>query len=57
MDSYYYHGKLNMSGINEHEAIFDPAFVDALLNIGGDVDEGASGGHVEPEFFSITFHL
>ena len=48
MDSYYYHGKLNMSGINEHEAIFDPAFVDALLHVAGDVDEGPAGGDFKP---------
>lgn len=56
MNTDYYCGKLNMPGIHEHEAILDTALVDALLDIGGDVDEGASGGDLEPEFFAVAFH-
>lgn len=56
MNSDFCHGKLNMPGINEHETIFYSAFVDALLHVGGDVEEGASGGDLEPEFFAIAFH-
>lgn len=56
MDSYYYHGKLNMLGIYQHETIFNPALVDALLHVSGDVDESAPGGDFEPEFFPVTFH-
>ena len=56
MNSYLYQGKLNMPGINEHETIFDATFVDTLLHVGGDVNEGPSGGDFEPEFFAIAFH-
>ena len=46
-----------MLGIDEYETIFYPALVDALLHVGRHVDEGASGVYLEPEFFSIAFHL
>ena len=44
-----------MLGIDEHEAVGNPAFIDALLNIRRN-DEGPPGGDVEPEFFLIAFH-
>jgi hypothetical protein len=46
-----------MLGINEYQAILNSAVVNTLLHIRGDVDEGPSGGHVEPEFFAEAFHL
>jgi len=45
-----------MLGIDEHEAIFNAALVDARLHIGCDVDEGPSRGHFEHPFFAATFH-
>ena len=50
-------GKLDMLGLDEHEAIFNPAFIDALLDIRSNIDECASGGDLEPKCCSITFHL
>lgn len=37
-----------MLGIDEHEPFGNSAFVDALLDVRGDIDKGASGGDVEP---------
>jgi hypothetical protein len=54
MKSGFYHGKLNMPGIDVHETLLDAAIVDALLNVAGDVDQGAAGGYLEPKFFSIV---
>jgi hypothetical protein len=45
-----------MLGIDEHQTLGNPALIDALLDIGGDVDEGPAGGHIEPELFSVAFH-
>lgn len=56
MKSDFYHGKLNMLGIDEHESFFNDAFVYALLHLAGDVDEGTASGHVEHEFFPEAFH-
>ena len=46
-----------MLGIYEYETFRDPAFIDALLDIRGDIDEGPSGGDVEPQFFAVAFHF
>ena len=56
MNTDYYCGKLNMPGIDQHEAILNPAFIDAMLDIGCDVDEGTPGGDLEPQFFSVASH-
>ena len=45
-----------MRGIDEHKAILDSAVANAFLDIRGDVDEGPSGRHVEPEFLAVAFH-
>ncbi|VTR70089.1 hypothetical protein DESC_780278 [Desulfosarcina cetonica] len=42
--------------VDQHQALFDAAFVDALLNVGCDVDERPAGGDLEPEFFAVAFH-
>jgi hypothetical protein len=57
MNTDYYHGKLNMLGIDEYKTIFDATFVDTLLHVTGDVDKSATGGDFEPEFFAVAFHL
>jgi hypothetical protein len=46
----------DVHGVDECEAILDAALVDSSLHVAGDVDEGASGGHFEPEFFAVAFH-
>ena len=46
-----------MLGIDQHQAFRNAALVDALLDIRRDVDEGPSGGDIEPEFFAVAFHL
>ena len=48
--------ELNMLGIDEYKAFANAAFIDAFLDICCDVDKSAARGHVEPEFFAITFH-
>jgi len=45
-----------MLGIDQHQALGNAALIDAFLHIRGDVDEGPTGGHVEPEFFAVAFH-
>ena len=40
--------KLNMHCINEHKALFDPTFLQARLNLRGDVYKCPAGGHLKP---------
>ncbi len=47
----------DVHGIAEHQTVCYPAFVDALLHFRGDVDKGPACGHLEPQFFSIAFHM
>ena len=42
--------------LHEHEPFLDAAFPEALLHLGGDVDEGPAAGDVEPEFLAVAFH-
>jgi hypothetical protein len=39
------------------KAFADAAFVDGGLDVAGDVHECAAAGEVEPEFFSMVFHI
>jgi hypothetical protein len=43
-------------GITQHEAFGDAAFPEALLHLGGDVDEGPAAGDLKPEFLAMGFH-
>jgi hypothetical protein len=43
-----------MLGIDEDKTFATAAFIDAFLDIGGDVDEGPERGRVEPEFLAIA---
>lgn len=54
MDSYYYHGKLNMLG--KHQTFLHAAFIGAFLHVRSDVDKGPAVGYVEPGFFAVGFH-
>jgi hypothetical protein len=45
-----------MLGIDENEAFLDSAFVDAFLDVRGNVDKCPPSRHVEPQFFSIALH-
>ena len=56
MNTDYYCGKLNRPGIDQHETFYNSAFIDALLDVAGDVDEGPAGGDFEPALLAVTFH-
>ena len=44
-------------GVDERQPFADAALKQARFNIGSDVDEGPPGGHLEPEFLAIAFHV
>jgi hypothetical protein len=46
-----------MLGIDQHQALLDTAFLQSAVDLAGDVDEGAPGGHLEPQLLAVAFHL
>jgi hypothetical protein len=47
----------DVHGIDQYQPLLDPAFVNALLDLAGDIDKRSPGGHFEPQFFAIAFHF
>jgi hypothetical protein len=43
--------------IDQQQALLDAAFLQAAVDLTGDVDEGAPGGHLEPQLLALSFHL
>jgi hypothetical protein len=39
----------------QHQGFLDAAFLQALLHLGGEVDEGPAAGDLKPEFFAVAF--
>src|SRR5262249_29805235 len=46
----------DMHSIDEAQAFLNAAFTQTIFNLWGDVDKGASGRHLKPKLFTITFH-
>ena len=46
----------DVHGVDEDEPLADAALAEAGLDLGGDVDEAAPGGDVEPELLAEAFH-
>ena len=51
-----YRGR-DVHGVDQHQALFNTAFVQALVYFGGDIDESPSGGHFKPQLFAVAFHF
>jgi hypothetical protein len=51
------HGRSYVHRVTEYKSIFDTALPETILNLRSNVDEGSSGRHLEPEFFSVAFHF
>lgn len=45
-----------MHGIDQDQAFGDAAVGEALLHLGGDIDEGPAAGDLKPEFLAKAFH-
>jgi len=50
-------GRRDVHGIYESESFLDAALAKALSYLRSDIDETAAGRNVEPEFFSVAFHM
>ena len=46
------HRRSDVHGIHEGDPFADAALPEAVLDLGGDVDEAPAGGDVKPEFFT-----
>jgi hypothetical protein len=46
----------DVHGVDQDQAFLDPAFPQAFLHGGGDVNEAPAGGDIEPELFTVGFH-
>jgi hypothetical protein len=42
-------------GVDQAEAFFDAAGAEATVNVGGDIEQPAPRGDLEPEFFAEGF--
>ena len=42
--------------VDQAQSFADATLAQAFVDLGGDVDEGAARGDVEPEFLTIAFH-
>jgi hypothetical protein len=45
-----------MHGVHEHQAFAHAGLVEALVDLGRDIDERAAAFDLEPEFFSVALH-
>ena len=45
-----------MSCIDQEQTFTDAAVFEALLHLGGDIDEGPTAGDLKPEFLAVAFH-
>jgi hypothetical protein len=50
-------GCSDVHGVDKDEALCYSAFLDALLNLGCNIDKGPSGRHLKPQLFTIAFHF
>ena len=50
-------GRRDVHGVYESEAFLDTALEKALSYLRGNIDESAARRDVEPEFFSVAFHM
>jgi hypothetical protein len=50
-------GRRDVHGVYESDSFLYAARKKALLYLTGNIDESAAGGNVEPEFFSVAFHM
>ena len=46
----------NVHGVYENKAFLHATFTKGFVDLRSDIDEGASSGSLEPEFFAIGFH-
>ena len=46
----------DVHGVDQDQAFGDAAVSEALLHLGGDIDEGPAAGDLKPEFLAVAFH-